>query len=81
MKAKTIRKNHTHKPYIIYNAGGYFICDECGEEIYYTDLGLTWKDLIPYYEFYNDPTNSNYEDDKEAIEFFKEREMENPKED
>jgi len=78
IKEKTVEYSHNwfyHKPcgaYLVNSAGGYFECDECGDQFFFTKLGLTAEDMKQWYEYWNKPRNWNHEHDKEMIEFFKE---------
>lgn len=63
--------------YLVYLAGGNFVCDKCGYPVLFTDLGLTTENLKQYYPDWNKPNGSNYDDDKGSIEFFENYEKEN----
>jgi len=49
-----IRKNHSCKPYTIYKAAGFFICELCEKEFHYTDLGLKLDYLVQFYDSVDD---------------------------
>ena len=67
---------HNCNDFTIYLAGGWFQCDKCGKEYFFTDLGLKAKDLEQYYEFWDNPKDVNYENDKEMMEWLREKEKE-----
>ena len=71
-----LRKNHSCKPYIIYNVAGEFMCDECGKTFDFIELGLKAKDLQQYYDAFDNPKDSNYEHDLGMMNHFKDREIE-----
>lgn len=67
---------HNCNDHTIYGAAGFFTCEECGKEFFFTDLGLKAKDLEQYYEFWNNPEDPNYENDKEMMEYLRKKELE-----
>ena len=71
MALKFQRIDHNCNDYTIYKAGGYFSCEHCGEEYFFTELGLKAKDLEQYYEYWNNPKDVNYENDKDMMEWLK----------
>ncbi len=68
--------NHNCKNWWVNLAGGQVYCDMCGEEYFFTDLGIKAKEIIHSGEYDLIDENGIPEHDLEMIQFFKEQEEE-----
>lgn len=66
--------NHNCKNWWINNAGGQVICDVCGNEYHFANLGITAKEIIHAGEYDLVEQDGIPEHDLEMIQFFKEEE-------
>lgn len=66
--------NHKCINFWINVAGGIVYCDFCGKEYFFTDLGITAKEIIHVGGYDTIDENGIPKHDMEMIQFFKEQE-------
>ena len=68
--------NHKCKNWWVNHAGGMVICDICGKDYFFTELGITAKEIIHSGGYDTIDENGIPQHDQEMIQFFRESELE-----